>query len=76
MLPTLQIVEAHGTKVIQIFFHNNLARERETYSVIRCVPISNQDGEIVGRIIERDRDKRPAKDSNPAESTSSLVESE
>jgi len=47
----------------------------DTYRVVGQVPISNKNGVVTSRIIERNGDSRPTEDSDSSKTTSSLVES-
>lgn len=44
--------------------------------MVSLVPISDEHGVVTGRIWERNRNPRPAKDPDASETTSSLLESE
>lgn len=47
-----------------------------TYSVVRLVPITNENSVVTRRVRERNRNPGPAKDSDASECTSSLMECE
>jgi len=52
------------------------AVESVNYRVIGLVPVADEDGVITGRVVERDRNPRPAEDSEAAEAAGRLVEVE